>query len=319
MDKQLLSLLMGLTLAAASNAANPAYQSLTADVAYDVASPSDTVTPTNFAPPMAPPATGLVEVAPGSLGPQMSLQPASYNPTNEYGLDCCPATCTTGYWDDHWYAGCDVGITSISYASNNFALNNDRSSLSLRPYLGWESRTGTGFRVQAWMTGMEGEAIRAGTGTPFDVDSGSAILDFDMYRRLQFDTTELTLGVGARSAGFGFGYADDTEDTIAGGGLSAFAEGYYRLRSTECSEWGMFGSGRISMLAGTFELDNSSSFSEADGTFSINEANMGVRYRRHLQRSDFLFQFQVEQQMWNTNTFGNIGYTTTGCRFGWEW
>ncbi len=309
MHKQLLWLMIGLTLQAASEAGNLDFESLPVDVTYD-----EEILPAEYAQDVTPPPDGLVEIAPGTIAP-----PAiSYDSPDEYDTDDCPVTYSAGYWE-HWYAGCDLGITSMSYASSSYALNFDRSSMSLRPYVGWESDKGTGVRVQAWMTGMEADAMMAGSGTSFKLDTGAAILDLDIYRRLLIDATELTLGVGARSAGFGFGYTNDTEDTIAGGGLSAFVEGYYPLRYTECSEMGMFGSGRISMLSGTMELDNSSSYSRADGTFSINEANMGLRYRQHLEQSDFLFQFQVEQQMWNTNAFGNIGYTTTGCRFGWEW
>ncbi|QDU53954.1 hypothetical protein [Aeoliella mucimassa] len=306
----LLMVLVTCAAAGDSIASNPAYDSL------DIAPAAN---PSSFAPPAASDEPQMVYIPPGSMTPG-SYDPAVVYQETAIGPQLTPSlvACSTNY-RAHWFGGTDIGITTMSFTSSAFALDEDRTSVSVRPYIGFENSEGLGFRVQAWMTGMEPQAIAGGSGAPMDLETGAAIIDFEIYKRLQVDTLELMLGVGGRGAGLGFTFADDSEDTIGGGGLTAFAEGYHPLRTTYCSEWGVFGGGRISMLAGTAELDNSVNYSRADGTLSISEANLGIRYRRHLAASDFVFQFQVEKQLWDTNFFDQVAYTTTGMRFGLEW
>ncbi|WP_425396311.1 hypothetical protein [Aeoliella sp.] len=270
------------------------------------------VAPASFAAPPAP-ATPPVAVEP-------AYDPMSaYNPMAAEMPVCLPQVSDSLDGCSHWFGGVDVGITTVSHTNSTFAFNKNRTGLSLQPYVGWESYSGAGFRVQAWLFGVETEAFTAGTGAPFDIETGAAVIDFDLYKRLQIDDTRLVVGVGGRAVGIGMTFPDDTEDSIGAGGLSAFVDGYHPFYVGPHSEWGFIGGGRISALSGEAELDNLPAYSRTDGMMPITEANLGIQYLRHREFSAFLMQLQVEKQLWHTNIFGQFTYTTTALRFGWEW
>lgn len=219
---------------------------------------------------------------------------------------------------DPWFAGADVGVTDVSYASSSFSIVDDETGVSVRPYLGWESRRGVGFRMQAWLFGANTAALPASEEEVFELSVGAATLDIDFYRRFNLDDTTLAVGAGVRSAAAMFEFPNEAETTVSGGGVSLFLEGYHPFRITECSEWALIGVGRISVLDGQTEFEGPET-TRVDAGLLIAEAGLGVEYRRHLPSADLIFQVRTEVQNWASGTMPDITFATTAFRFGAEW
>ncbi len=257
---------------------------------------------------------------PSAVQATYAAPPASYPaPASQAWEPDAPLAPLHLRYHNPWYGGVDFGVTRFSHTNSTYAVADDNVGLSVRPYLGWESPRGVGVRVRAWLYGIDSTALDAGTGNTFDLSVAAASLDFDFYRRLWLDETSLLFGVGSKSAALGFEYPNGTEDTHSASGLSVFMEGYHPFRITPHSEWGLIGSGRVSYLVGQSDYDNSSLYATADTAMMLGEAMMGVQYRRHFRRADFLFQLQSEVQLWQINGVADAAFTTTGFRFGAEW
>jgi hypothetical protein len=277
-------------------------------VATPIAKTARSVAPVSFEAPPAPTPAYLTD--------------SEYAPTHEYPpvYESTPSIAPVTYDAcSHWFAGVDLGVTAVSFTTGGFAVADDEVGLSLRPYVGWESYEGTGFRVRGWFYGVDTQAVAASTLTPFDLEISAASLDIDFYKRLQVDATSLVLGAGSRAAGTSLQLPDGSENSWGGGGLSAFADIYHPFRTTPHSEWGWTGGARLSYLTGEIEFAGDDPYSEADSIVHIGEAHLGIQYRRHFERSDFVFQVQAERAAWQSNVMNDIAFATTNFRFGWEW
>lgn len=218
-----------------------------------------------------------------------------------------------------WQGGVDVGITEITYRNSAWRLDSESVGVSLAPYLGWESVGGVGIRGRLWVFGDDNTAFPTSATAPFDVNVGAVKFDLDFYKRITVDNTSFVLGVGNRAALLIFDYPGNTEETHSAGGLSAFIEGQHKFHQTDVSTWSILGGARISYLVGESEFDNGLNLSIVDNTFTIGSANLGVEYRRHFERSDFIFQLDSQIELWQISSVGDPAFSTTNFRLGMEW
>lgn len=262
----------------------------------------------------APSTPDVVQPQPVSSPPYDPM--ANYTTPNSPHLSFETSACDRC---SHWFTGVSVGVTRIGFVNGVYAVSDDKTSASVRPYLGWESYQGVGFRVRAWLYGVDPIGMTSGTGMLFPLEIESATLDFELYKRFQVDTTAVVLGAGSRAARIAFAFQNGSEDDLTAGGLSAFTEISHPFLIGPNSEWSWVGGGKISVLNGEAEFDNLVGYSSVDGSMSIVEANIGLQYRGRGPNADFLFQLLLEEQLWDTNAHGQITFSTASLGAGWEW
>ncbi len=255
--------------------------------------------------------------APEQLAPPTASDPlvdaALTCPANVTGIDSDCANC----W--HWSAGVDLGATEAMFSSGAFAISDDETGFSARPYIIWEGAKGNGIRVQGWIFGVDSEAMFATTHERFELELATTIVDVDLFRRLQLQATSILVGAGARGAKTKLTFPNNASERWSGAGLSTFAEFYHADHVTPVSEWGWIGGARLSFLDSDATFLNDNPYPQADHILTIGEGYLGCQYRRHLVASDFVFQTRFERQVWMSNITTDLAFDTTSVRVGFEW
>ena len=259
-------------------------------------------------------------------------------------VDCGPICAQPSYW----YGGVDLLVTRFNYHTNSIAIYNSRytsdedATLAVRPYLGWESSTGTGIRTRLWF--FEGQVQNVVSPSYFnyyalfddyvyltDIESNYTVsasyFDIDFYRRLYYDRTSLLFGVGTKAASVstehtGFFGGQTFEEEYRAGGVSVFAEGNHPLYLGPKYECGFIGYGRISLLTGEVESGNRLIHHEDyDLDMSIVEIGLGLELKRKFRRGDLLFQVVSEIQRWEMQgeTASDMSFDALGLRLGGQW
>lgn len=264
-----------------------------------------------IAPPQASPLprANTVPQADGAITPA-SFAPPGFSPSQ-------PPVRAFNH-SSHWYAGADVGATQVDYTSS-IAIADDNVAASVRPYIGWESWSGVGIRLNAWLYGVDTEALEGGTSNRFGLEVRAVTVDIDWYKNFQIDETSLKVGVGSSGAQVDFEFPDLTVDSIEAGGISLFAEGYHPISVSHASEWGFFGGGRTRVLSGELNFDNSTLYTRASSTLTVNEAHLGIQYLRQMEDLDLVARFFIEHQIWRSNAINDISFETIGGRLGLAW
>ena len=245
--------------------------------------------------------------------------------------------------ESYWYAGVDVLATRFSYHADSISYfdyrysSNDEASVAVRPYLGWESRSGIGIRTRLWL--FHGEVKAAiepsfisyywwiedyvwSVDSEFDISLSANYLDLDVYRRFYYDRTSFVLGVGSKAASIEAEYDSYFKEQYGAGGISAFVEGHHPLYLGPKVECAFIGYGRIGLLTGELETRSGSiQTGEFDLSMSITEVGMGLELKRKFRRGNFLFQVVSEIQSWETQgkTAVDLSFDALGLRFGGQW
>ncbi len=289
-------------------------------------------TPTQRAPaplPPPPPATPAPTIIPPNNGPSIypsPSSPSSYPSQTQIGSPpsdawCLPpaAPCRTSSWT----ATLETIITQADV--NRFAFGawpNDHD-VAGRLILDYEDLTGLGLRLRFWGFNQDVAAFST------DVELSASSANFDMYKRLLIDETELVLGGGAAGGSLEFKIPDDGEWGFNDGGVTMFAEGFQPLLQFPKIDIGMVGRARMSLLAG--DWDDTTDFVGVStfgvpavtdhDTMSVVELAWGFELRRRFGKHDDHHWFAaaiIEHQRWESDwmaTFAGSAVGFTGTNF----
>ena len=241
----------------------------------------------------------------------------------DIGMIPCECDCCTQVaGDSFWHVDFDLTVLTARFMTTAFDLTGGARGVGPRLQIGREKDSGFGWRTRFWGINADSKIVDPNTGpTGAVLDVSASRFDVDFYRRFRADKGSLLFGAGITGASMELELSDPNSiDTgkDSGTGVSIFIEGRHLYRSTPKVEWFVIGRGRWAYLVADWE---STLFPGVEGSGSLNvaEAAFGTEMVRRFRHGDFVLQYLMEAQSWETTFNGDLNFLGSSLRFGYYW